>query len=59
MTDLFVPKPPPPPPLPRMPDPESPEVLEAQKRAREDIMRRVGRRATILTTPTSRGTNGP
>lgn len=56
---------PPPPPLPAepkppapMPDPQSPDVLEAKRRAQADMLRRAGRSSTILTTPEDRGGRG-
>lgn len=38
-----------------MPDSNSPDVLEARRRAQLDIMGRAGRSSTILTAPTQRG----
>jgi hypothetical protein len=40
-----VPKPPK---VPVLPDPQSPQVLEAQKQAQANIYARTGRRSTIL-----------
>jgi hypothetical protein len=34
---------------PRLPDPESPEVIEARRKAQEAVYSRTGRRSTILT----------
>lgn len=38
-----------------MPDANSAGVLEARRKAQQDIVRRAGRGSTILTAPTQRG----
>jgi hypothetical protein len=59
MGDLFSPPPPPPVPVPKppapMPDPESPEVREARRRATLEALARSGRKSTILTDASDRG----
>lgn len=45
-----APKPPAP-----MPDTESPSVIEARRRAEQNVLNRAGRRSTILTAPKDRG----
>jgi hypothetical protein len=47
-----VPEPTPPAP---MPDTSSPGVVEANRRAQQQIMARAGRSSTILTSPENRG----
>lgn len=58
MGGLFSSPPPPPIPPPKppapMPDPESPEVLEAKRKATLNALARDGRESTILSTPTTR-----
>ncbi|MDB5600748.1 MAG: hypothetical protein JWN71_2792 [Xanthobacteraceae bacterium] len=61
MGSLFKPKVIAPPPAPEptppapMPDTSSPGVLEANRRAQQQIMARAGRSSTILTAPENRG----
>jgi hypothetical protein len=63
MGSLFKPKVvvPPPAPVPEptppapMPDTSSPGVMEANRRAQQQIMARAGRSSTILTAPDNRG----
>ena len=56
--NFLAPKAPPVTPPATLPDPESPGVMEARRKAAEDIMSRSGRRSTILTTPESRNGTG-
>ena len=61
MGSLFRPKVVAPPPAPEsappapMPDTSSPGVVEANRRAQQQIMARAGRSSTILTAPENRG----
>ena len=61
MGSLFRPKVVAPPPAPEpappapMPDTSSPGVLEANRRAQQQIMARAGRSSTILTAPENSG----
>ncbi len=41
-----------------MPDSQSPAVLEANRRAQQNVLNRAGRTSTILTAPTQRGNSG-
>jgi hypothetical protein len=60
MTNLLKPKAaavtaPTPAPVATMPDAQSPDVLEARRKAQADVARRGGRASTILTAPQDRG----
>lgn len=64
MTNMFKPPAPAAPapvtPPPTMPDNQSPEVLEAKRRAGQDAMARAGRNSTILSqSMRSTGTGAP
>lgn len=60
MSGIFGSDPAPPPaptPPARMVDPASPVLREARNREQTDLLRRGGRRSTILTTPATRSNN--
>lgn len=50
-----IPASPTPKPPAEMPDSQSPAVLEARRKAQQDILSRAGRSSTILTAPEQRG----
>lgn len=58
MGSLFAKPPPPQKPAP-MPDAESPDVIEARRKAQQEVLSRGGRTSTILTGAKDRGGDQP